>query len=75
MALERELEVYRAHAADFVEQNEGKYVVVCGEQIEGPYETLDAALDAGYDKFGLTPFLTKKVCRDEPIHYFSRDLR
>jgi hypothetical protein len=54
--------------------NEGKYVVVHGETIAGPFDTYEDALQAGYDKFGVVPFLVKRISRVEPIQYFSRDL-
>jgi hypothetical protein len=73
MALERELAVYNEHLTDLL-ANEGKYVVVLGEAIEGPFDSYEDALAAGYDKFGVVPFLVKQISRVEPIQYFSRDL-
>jgi hypothetical protein len=73
MALERELAVYNEHLMDLL-ANEGKHVVVHGEEIEGPFDTYEDALQAGYTKFGVVPFLVKKITRLEPIQYFSRDL-
>jgi hypothetical protein len=73
MALERELAVYNEHLMELL-ANEGKYVVVLGEAIEGPFDSYEDALQAGYDKFGVVPFLVKQISRVEPIQYFSRDL-
>ncbi len=67
------LSVYEANLIELL-ANEGKYVVICGEEIEGAFESYDDALEAGYRKYGLTPFLVKQISRDEPIYYFSRDL-
>jgi hypothetical protein len=75
MALERELAVYNEHLKDLLPASEGKFVVVCGETMaEGSFDTYEDALEAGYTKFGVVPFLVKKITRLEPIHYFSRDL-
>jgi hypothetical protein len=73
MALEKELSVYNANLIELL-ANEGKYVVICGDEINGVFESYDEALSVGYEKYGLTPFLAKQINRVEPIHYFSRDL-
>jgi hypothetical protein len=73
MALEKELSVYHAHLIELL-ANEGMYVLIHGDEINGPFETYEGALGAGYEKYGLQPFLVKQITRAEPIHYFSRDL-
>jgi hypothetical protein len=72
---DRELEVYQENLMELL-ADEGKYVVIRLEEILGPFTTYEEALESGYDRFGVTPFLVKKVHRPEaePIHYFSRDL-
>jgi hypothetical protein len=73
MMLEHELQVYQSNLIDLL-QNEGKYILIRGEDIQGPWDSYEDALTAGYDKYGLVPFLVKKILRAEPIQYFSRDL-
>ncbi len=74
MALEREMAVYRAHLLELL-PNEGKYVVIKGDEIlPAAYGDYSAALAAGYDRFGPVSFLVKKVHRVEPVLYFTRDL-
>lgn len=70
MALERELMTYRAHLPELL-AHEGKWAVVHGDRIAGICPTFEAALEAGYGEFGLTPFLVKQIHAVEPIHYFS----
>jgi hypothetical protein len=75
MALNQELQVYRLLLIDMLgvnDINEGKYVVIKGEHVLGMFETYEEALDFGYDHCGLTPFLVKKIERNESILYFSR---
>jgi hypothetical protein len=74
MELEHEMRVYQGNLIDLL-QNEGKYVLVCGDKMSGPFETYEAALENGYEQFGLVPFLVKRISKTEPVHYFSRDLR
>ncbi len=73
MPLEKELSVYETHLIDLL-VNEGKFVLIFGEQIDGIFSDYEGALQAGYDKHGLEPFLVKQISRVEPIYYFSRDL-
>jgi hypothetical protein len=73
MPLERELSVYESHLPELL-ANEGKYVLVSGEEISGPFDAYEDALEVGYDKYGLVPFLVKQISHFEPIYYFSRDL-
>ncbi len=73
MALEKELSVYHANLIELL-ANEGMYVLIRGEDINGPFETYDEALTVGYEKYGLQSFLVKQITQAEPIHYFSRDL-
>ncbi len=35
--------------------NEGKYILIRHEEISGPFETYDDALEAGYGKYGVVP--------------------
>ncbi len=78
MALEHEMGVFRVNLLDLLGEdmaNEGKYVVIKGDEIlPAPYNDYSAALAAGYDRFGPVPFLVKKVQRVEPVLYFTRDL-
>jgi hypothetical protein len=78
MALEHEMGVYRAHLMDLLgvnDVNEGKYVVIKGDEIlPAAFDDYSAALAAGYDRFGPVSFLVKKVQRVEPVLYFTRDL-
>ena len=73
MELEKELSVYESHLIELL-PNEGKYVVICGDEIDGPFHNYDEALGVGYEKHGLKSFLVKQIKQAEPIHYFSRDL-
>lgn len=73
MALERELALYNEHLLELL-PNEGKYVVIKGEEVLDVYDTLDDALGAGYERYGDVDFLVKQIHAVEPIEYFSRDI-
>ncbi len=59
MALEKELSVYDANLIELL-ANEGKYAVICGDEISGAFDSYDEALRAGYHKCGLRPFVAKQ---------------
>lgn len=70
-----ELSTYRAQLPALIEKgNEGKYVVIRGQQLVEVFATYEAALDSAYEKFGLEPFFVKKISRDQSTVHFTRDL-
>jgi hypothetical protein len=71
MALERELETYRQNLPGLLD-NEGKYVLVQGDQVVDVFGTYEDALKQGYAKFGLTPFLVKQIQSVEQVYFISR---
>lgn len=77
VALEKELETFRRELPALLRDaaNLGQFALVHGETVAGLYPTFEAALSAGYDKFGLEPFLVKEVADREEPRYFSRNLR
>jgi hypothetical protein len=71
----RERETYARLKADLMERAEGLYVVIQGEDLEGPVETYGDALRAGYRRFGLDqPFLVQQILAVEPVAAVSRDV-
>ncbi len=73
MGLDRELATYEAHLLELL-ADEGKFVVIKGDQILGAFSSYEEALRAGYDHYGATTFLVRKIQRDEPVHYFAHDI-
>lgn len=72
--LREELETYKAHQNELVLHSEGRYILIKGGAIKGPFDTYEEALDAGYSTYGLVPFLVRKISRDEPVLFISRSL-
>jgi len=62
MAFEREIETYHNHLSDFL-ANEGKYVLIKGEEISGPYDKYEETLEAGYDRYGPARFVVRKILK------------
>lgn len=73
MPLERERATY-ARELDALLAQAGKFAVIHGDGVAGVYDTYSDALQVGYDKFGLSPFMVKQIERFEHAHFFTRDL-
>ncbi len=67
MALEEELDQYESRKDSFLEQ-EGKFVVIHGSEVAGFWETYEDALQVACLRFGLEPFLIKRIEFEERIH-------
>jgi hypothetical protein len=75
--LSTELKTYERERSRLIaeQSNLGQFALIHGDSIAGLYSTFETALAAGYDKFGLEPFLVKEVTVSEKPRYFSRNLR
>lgn len=71
MALEQELATYRARLHEFRE-HEGKYVLISRDEVVEFFSTYEDAIKVGYARFGLNPFLVKKVQTLEQVHSVTR---
>jgi len=72
---DRECETYARLKADLMGRAEGLYVVIQGEDVEGPVETYRDALRVGYRRFGLDrPFVVQQILAVEPVATVSRDV-
>jgi hypothetical protein len=73
MALEKELETYKRELPSLL-KDEGKFVLIRDDEVEGSYDTYEDALKIGYGKFGLKDFMVKKIQANERPVFFTRDL-
>jgi hypothetical protein len=55
-------------------ENEGRYVLVRGAEVRGPFPDRGEALAEGYKLYGTDPFLVKKIERVERLLHFPRGL-
>ncbi len=69
-AVEREF--YRRRKPELLADHEGRYVVIVGEELLGPFETSREAERAGYARFGLGPLYIKRILAEEPVAQVSR---
>jgi hypothetical protein len=73
MPLEKELETYNRKLPELLDE-EGKFVLIHGNEVAGVWHTYEDTLQEGYSRFGVVPFLVKRIqCVDEVLH-FTRDI-
>ena len=72
--LKTELETFERHKHQLIAEHEGKYVLIHGNEVAGVWDTYADALKAGYDRFGLEPFLVKQISGIEKVQIFTRDV-
>ncbi len=73
MALEHELEIFRRELPSLIAAGgQGKFALVYGDQLDSGWDSEAEALAAGYDQFGLDPFLVMLITEREEPRFFSR---
>lgn len=76
MTLDHEMEIFQRELPNLLrtESNRDKFVLIHGDKVDSVWDTVEEALDAGYERFGLEVFLVKKITEHEKPVYFSRNL-
>ncbi len=69
--LDREIARFN-EALDTLLKDEGKFALLCGDGNIDVFESHEDALKAGYEKYGLTPFLVKRITRFPEVLQFTR---
>ena len=72
--LEREHQVYKDKLPT-LKGDEGKYALVCGNEFVGTFTSYPDALQIGYERCGLGPFLIKQINAIEVVAHFTRDIQ
>jgi len=72
--LAHELTTYENRKEELLCAHEGKFVLIHGDDVAGIWDTYKDALEAGYQRFGLEPFLVKQICGIKQIQFFTRDI-
>lgn len=66
MILEKELETFKRELPRLLPGHEGEWALVYGEKVDSVWKTEDDAYVAGCERFGIEPFLIKKIQANEP---------
>lgn len=72
-SLAEEWETYRREVGRLLaEGNEGRYILIKGQQIIGIWDRQDDALATGYKMFLLQPFMVQRIQERERVVYMIR---
>jgi hypothetical protein len=74
MILDREWQTYQANRPALLEKDAGRYVLIHGDQIVGVWDTKDQALEEGYRRFVLEPFMVHHIVAEEKPIFVPRGL-
>ncbi len=69
--LKTELATFAQRKQELLQSNEGKFVVIHQANVAGVWDTYEDALHAGYENFGLAPFLVKQIERIERAEFIG----
>lgn len=68
LALKDELKFFKAEVGELIDRyGEGKFVVVKGQDVRGPFDNHVNAYEAGIQEFGIVPFLIRRLAKQERI--------
>lgn len=71
-SLDKEMARYETELAALLQEHENKFAIIKGTDPIVTYDTFDDALNAGYEKYGLEPFLVRQIVRVPPVLNFTR---
>jgi hypothetical protein len=66
VGFDREMATYQRLKPALLEKGEGKWIVIVGEDVLGPFDEISDAERAGLRRFGLGPLFIKQVLAQEP---------
>ncbi len=69
------MDTFRRQLPNLLLGSSGKFALIQGQAVDSVWNTQDEALEAGYERFGLGPFLVKQIVEVEEPRYFSRNLK
>lgn len=64
--LDIERQYYAEHLSELLDHCRDRFVVIKGTEIVGTFDTMDEALREGTRRFGLEPFLARRVEQTTP---------
>ena len=53
-------------------KDSGKFALISGGELTGIYAAYEDALKIGYEKYGMKPFLVRKIAQTEQVGFISR---
>jgi hypothetical protein len=77
MTSEQEWDAFKQKLPDLLAnpENCGKFSLVHGGEVADLFDSQEEGLNAGYDRFGLEPFLVQQITVKSKPKYFSRNVK
>ena len=66
VGFDSERSAYARLRLELLSRAEGRYVVLVGDELEGPVDTFEEALRVGWHRFGLGPLYVKQIVAEAP---------
>ena len=66
--LKQERKVYDQQRDRLLMESQGRFALICGDELLGVFDTYADALQVGYDKRGLGDFMVKRIEAAERVH-------
>lgn len=73
--LEKEMATFKRELPRLLAASEGKFVLIQGDTVLGTFSSYEDALQIGYERVGLEPFLVKQVTTVPAVAQYSRAFR
>jgi hypothetical protein len=68
MPLEKEVARYEALKAELLKNFEGKFALIHGDDFLGAFDSAENAYTEGVKRFGVQPFLVRKITQQEEVY-------
>jgi hypothetical protein len=73
LEFQAEIQAFEAALPGLLQEHDGKFAVIRGDEVEPQvFPTYEAALDWGYDRFGLERFFVKQITDKAHATHFMR---
>ena len=72
--LEREMRYFNTIRHEFLGRARGEYVLIKDDVLIGTWRSKIDAINSGYERFGNTPFLVKKILEFDETASFTSNL-
>ncbi len=74
MSLEKELQTFQKELPRLLIESPGKYALVKGDSVESVWATYEDAIQEGYNRFELEPFMVKRIQLIERVKHITRNV-
>ena len=72
-SFKQELALYQQKLPELMSE-QGKWVLIRGDALGGVFAAYEDAIKEGYDKYGDSPFLVKRIESEDQVHFFTREI-